>query len=79
MATSIPTSDNWAKKVCKALGIDDELVYRLVIDCQVGDPIRVYVQMYGSDRMLEVATPSTQEVDIHILEKPGVSSFREVG
>lgn len=56
-------------KVCEALGIDPDLVQRIVIDidaCRVG-PLPVYVQMIGTDKLLNIDW-SFDGVDIDLID-----------
>lgn len=68
-AVSIPSSEQWAKRVCEELGIDPVLCARLIIDCKPSEPIRVYVEMIGSDQFLQFDAPLMADVEVKILER----------
>lgn len=51
-------SDPFGEKICKALGIDPMLVRRIVIDAEVGEPLRVYAEMYGGKALLDLEFPA---------------------
>jgi len=47
-------ADDLAVQVCKALDIDPEMVRRVVIDLEVGNAARVFVEMWGDKKLLDV-------------------------
>jgi hypothetical protein len=40
--------------VCKALGLDPGEVHRVIVDINAEFPVAVYVEMFGTDKLLEV-------------------------
>lgn len=60
-------SDEFVMKWAEALGLDpldEHYVRRLVIDAEAGQPLRIYVERYGTDRLLEIVPPSPASVEI---------------
>ena len=64
-------ADNLAEKVCAAIGVDVEMARRVVIDIQVGAPVMVYVEMFGSNKLLDVKWDLDNGVEITTLEGSG--------
>jgi hypothetical protein len=50
-------SEEYAKKVCKALGIESNRVRRILIDAKVGDVLRVYVEYVGVSEIMDIDLP----------------------
>ena len=62
----MPTSsDEYGKAICKALGIESKKVRRVVVDAQVGEALKVYVEMFGGPELVKVSLP-TSDVEIKI-------------
>lgn len=57
-------TDLWVKQMIQALGLDGAKVRRLVIDAEVGQTIKVYVECWGPSTMLEVEPPARGAVEI---------------
>lgn len=57
-------SERWALQVCAALGIDGARVRRIVIDAEARQALKVYVEYFGDNRLLDVRPPSPAEVQI---------------
>lgn len=55
---ALPSADGMelTQAICEALGLDPWLVRRVIIDINADDPgpLPVYVEMYGTDKLLEV-------------------------
>ena len=51
--------NEYGKQLCEALGInvDESHVNRIVIDVRPDEAIKVYIEMKGSDRLLDVKLP----------------------
>lgn len=58
-------SDRYAMQLCEALGIDTSKGFasRIVIDVRAGEHVRVYVEMAGTDALLDLKLP-TSEIEI---------------
>lgn len=58
---NIATGDEFGKQICEALGIDLSKgpTRRIVLDIQVNEPIRVYVEMIGTDKLVDIKLPVT--------------------
>ena len=54
--------------LCKAVGVDASRVRRIVIDAEVGNAIKVYIDMFGTDELLTVDF-STTEIKIKTEER----------
>jgi hypothetical protein len=54
MATHIASGEQLAIKLCEALGIDHTLVARVILDCQPGEAVTVYVQHVASTHVMEL-------------------------
>lgn len=50
-------TDLWVKQMIEALGLDGAKVRRLVIDAEIGQTTKVYVECWGRSTMLEVEPP----------------------
>jgi hypothetical protein len=62
---NIITGDKYGEQLCEALGIDTSKgkVARIVIDVRPDEPVRVYVELFGTDKLLDVQLP-TSDVEI---------------
>jgi hypothetical protein len=72
MATAYSGNHDLGQMICEALGVKAEETMRIVIDIDASDPgpIRVYVEMIATDRMLEVDwMAGLGGADITILDK----------
>lgn len=47
-------SDEVAALVCEALDINPHMVRRIVLDLEANEPVMAYVEMYGSQRLLDI-------------------------
>jgi hypothetical protein len=54
MAIQVAKADDLSEKICRALGLDPNMVARLIIDLQVHEPVMVHVQLVGSPKLLEI-------------------------
>jgi len=55
----------------ESAGITIDQTHRVVIDINVNDVVRVYVEGVGSDKMLAVKPPSLEGAQISIVDKGG--------
>ena len=44
--------------ICRAAGLDPSYVRRIVIDLDVGDVGKVYIEMFADEALLNVSIPS---------------------
>ncbi len=51
-------ADRWIMRVAGAIGVDPSECSRIVIDAQVGQLVRVYVEKYTSAGSIDIASPS---------------------
>ena len=64
-------SEDLAEGICKALGIDPREVWRVIIDCKRDRLAMVYVEVMGSDQLLDLDwARGLSGADIRILDKP---------
>jgi len=61
-------SNQFAVQWAEALGIDPMEVSRVVIDAQVGSVLKVYVEKFGTDRLLQVKPPDPSSVDVRVID-----------
>lgn len=67
MGTKVITGDEFVMRWAKALGLDpldEQHATRVVIDAQVRQPLRIYVERVGNEGLLEIVPPSPAEVEI---------------
>ncbi len=70
MARQILLGNTWIISICEVLGINSKLVRRLIIDSgEPNDVVRVYVEMFGSAKLLDLSFPDPESVEVVILEK----------
>ena len=60
-------ASNLAEKVCAAIGVPVGLARRVVIDIQEGAPVVVFVEMFGSNKLLDVKWDLDNGVEITTL------------
>jgi len=61
-------------QVCEAVGVDPMRCQRIIIDLQVQDIPRVYVQMIGDDSLLTVTPPVAEMAKVQILDSKSDTS-----
>lgn len=67
----IPLADQLMTKVCEAYGIDVSRVGRIIIDAKPMEPLKVYVELYGNQQMLQLDWgPALQEAKVSWGDKP---------
>lgn len=59
----IETIQEWQRQLCKALDLDVNSTRRIVIDIQANQPIRVYVEQFGTNKLLSVESPKIEWVE----------------
>jgi hypothetical protein len=57
----------WLKRA--KIYTDGQAVRRVVIDIAVEEPVRVYVEQYGTDALLDVQPPDMSGAKVAILKK----------
>ena len=63
-------SEVLAEAICKALGIESGEVLRVIVDCKSGCLAVVYVEMLGSDQLLDFDWGrGLSGADVKILDK----------
>ncbi len=62
-------SDVWIKKVSEALGVNVEECSRIIIDARAGEFLKIYVEKFGADRMLNIDVSDVKSANITILDK----------
>ena len=55
--------------VVRALGLEPANVRRIVLDMGVDRTMMAYIEMYGSDKFIEINVPDFIEANITILDK----------
>ena len=63
--TPIIIADRYIEQVCKALGLPLDLTQRIIIDAQVGEPVRVYHQSVGDEELLTFTPTRVEEAKIN--------------
>jgi len=71
MARQIVRAEEYAIKVCEALGVDHTRVRRVVIDAKAGEALQIYVQFFGSSEILDIDLPFTPENPVEIVKVNG--------
>lgn len=59
----------WPAFVKAGLFPDDGAVRRVVIDVQAGEPVVMYVEMWGDERLLDVV-PTLEGIEVRVLSEP---------
>lgn len=70
MNKKIISSHEYAKVLCRQLGIESAKVSHIVIDVQIDKPVQVYVTMFGTEGLLDVKLPDIQDIEITVLDAP---------
>ena len=63
--TPIILANRYIEHVCKALGLPLDLTQRIIIDAQVGEPVRLYHQLLGDEELLTFAPTRVEEAKIN--------------
>lgn len=61
-------SDAIMDAIGAALGVPVGAAHRIVLDVEVGKPVRVYIEYYGDKRMLDLKLPSILPQDVLFCE-----------
>lgn len=58
---NIALANDFGKQICEALGIDTKKtrVRRVVLDAEVDEPIKVYIELFGTERLLDLKLPTS--------------------
>lgn len=62
--STIIQSDELCIKICEGLKIDYSLVSRVILDLKAGEPIRVYIAMFGDENLLSINFDALQEIAV---------------
>lgn len=64
----------WAAipQLCKALGITANDTQRIIIDIEVGEPVKVYVEKVGAEKALKFMKAAVAGAKVQVLE-PGTA------
>jgi hypothetical protein len=54
--------DKWAAEFLVAIGQDPTKNRRVIIDCEVGQPVRIYLENFGDERLYNVRMPPLEVV-----------------
>lgn len=57
-------SNEWALKVCEALGVDAGDVSEIVVVARAEQPLEVEIKRYGNYKFLDIEFPNANDVDI---------------
>lgn len=60
-------SSKFVQQWAEALGLDPSECRRVVIDAEVDNVVRVYVEKYGTTRLLDVQPPDPSSVHVTVL------------
>jgi len=60
--------DTLATLLLPKLGISPDMVSRVILDMQVSEPVRVYVEMYGSKDLLSINWPAFDGAEVITLK-----------
>lgn len=71
MARKVVRAEEYAIKVCEALGVDHTQVRRVVIDAKAGEALQIYVQFFGAAEILDIDLPFTPENPVEIVKVNG--------
>jgi hypothetical protein len=61
-------SDAIMDEIGRVLGVPIGAAHRIVLDVEVGRPVRVYIEYYGDTRMLDIKLPELLPSDVIINE-----------
>ena len=71
MAIEMPAPDGLGVAIAEVLGIDTKTVHRLIVDCQACQFPMVYIEMHGSEEVLDLDwAKGLKGAEIKILDKP---------
>lgn len=59
------------KMVCEALGLVPDMTKRVILDIDVGQPVRAYVEMYADERIFDIKWDSFSGATISTVDKEG--------
>lgn len=60
------------KTICNALGVDSDMVRRIIIDINIEYPVVAYVEMYGSEKILDINWDMLKGATVNVLDKEGL-------
>ena len=57
-------ADKWIEQIAKSQGIQWDRTTRIIIDAQMGEPVRMYITQLGDDRVLALSPPEVLPPEI---------------
>jgi len=54
MNADLVAANELAKAVCEAVGLNSTQVARIIVDMRAEEFVRIFVEMYGSSKLLEL-------------------------
>jgi hypothetical protein len=61
-------SDRIVDQIAAALGIEISAARRIILDVEIGKPVRVYIEFYGDTRMQDLDLPEMRDgVDFSLI------------
>jgi len=73
-------ADDLAVKVCEALGLNADDIWRVIIDLKIGEAAIAYVEMLGTNRLFDVQWDSLNGAKIATEpETKGIESIKRLG
>jgi len=67
---SIMDGEDWAIKICDALGIEHENVMRVIVDVVAGTPAKISIDLYDPDNKIGDILPNVRAAHIEITPYP---------
>lgn len=64
MAAAVIKGDKWVTEFLNAIGMGDIPVRRIIVDAEVGHPVKIYVEQWGDERMFNVRPPGADEATV---------------
>lgn len=75
MASPIIDSRELSLQICKALGLDPGKTRRIVIDLSTNEPVTVYAEMYGDQKMLEIDWTAIYGAEVRFSDKDATDDY----
>lgn len=54
---AIALGQKWIDRLCETLGEDSHMVRRIVVDCEIDEPIHVYVEKFADAKLIDLEPP----------------------
>jgi hypothetical protein len=62
---AIALGQKWIERLCETLGEDSHMVKRIVVDCEVDEPIHVYVEKYADSKLINLELPPVAAIVVN--------------